>query len=341
MDGDLETRLKLLAHQIDVAKTAEEVRLLVNSALGSKGWVTDALTAIKTVPPGERKAYGQAVNEVKAKVKEIGDAKTAELQKAATSADEYLDITLPGADVLMGRLHPVTLVYRRICEIFIGMGFQVVEGPEIEDEYHNFEALNIPANHPARDDMDTFYLGAGILLRTHTSPVQIRTMEAIEDKDDVLIRIISPGNAYRRDKPDRTHTSMFSQVEGLMIGKDVTFAHMNGILAQFARSLFGPTVKTRLRPDFFPFVEPGAEVAISCPLCGGEGCPTCKKSGWIEILGAGMVHPNVLRAVNIDPERFQGFAFGMGIERVAMIYYRIDDMRLFFENDVEFLKRFG
>lgn len=326
--------------RISAAADEESLRQIASASVSPKGFIADYLKKIKEIPADERKEFGQTVNAAKQELEKAISIRQAELKSAASAKKDYLDVTLEGAPALSGRLHPTTQALRRICEIFIAMGFEVVDGPEIEDEYHNFDALNIPPHHPARDDVDTFYLHGDVILRTHTSPVQIRTMERIEKDEDLLIRIISPGVTYRRDRPDRTHTPVFSQVEGLMVGKGIKLTHMAGVIESFAREFFGPQINIRLRPDFFPFVEPGGEIAVTCPICGGKGCPTCKKTGWVEIMGCGMVHPAVLEGQGIPPSKYQGFAFGMGVERITQMLFQVEDSRWFFENDIRFLRQF-
>ncbi|HEX76409.1 MAG TPA: phenylalanine--tRNA ligase subunit alpha [Dehalococcoidia bacterium] len=313
--------------------------------LGRKSNLTQILRSLATLPLGERCGVGARANEVK----EAFEASLAEKKKSLEQGlplslqRESLDVTLPGQQVLLGRLHPTTQILDEICDIFSGMGFQVVEGPEAEWEYYNFEALNMPVDHPARDMFATLWIDfeteAGdrpMLLRTHTSPVQIRVME----KSHPPIRVIAPGRVYRYEATDATHEWMFYQVEGLAVDKNITLADLKGTLFEFARRLFGGGRKVRFRCDYFPFVEPGVEVAIDCLVCGGAGCRLCGNSGWIEILGAGMVHPEVLRRVDIDPEVYSGFAFGMGVERIPMLRYGIDDIRLFYSNDLRFLRQF-
>jgi phenylalanyl-tRNA synthetase alpha chain len=286
----------------------------------------------------ERPVIGQIVNTVKelleAKIESAG-LHIREATKAEKLRLERLDVTLPGRRLPMGTRHPITIIIEEISDIFAGLGFQVAEGPEIEHDYYNFEALNFPKDHPARDMQDTFFVSDTVLLRTHTSPVQIRTML----KQEPPVRIIAPGTVYRCDS-DATHSPMFHQIEGLMVDKGITFGDLKGILTTFINQLFGQGTGVRLRPSFFPFTEPSAEVDIACVICKGKGCRVCKNSGWLEILGAGMVDPEVYRNVNYDPEIYSGFAFGMGIERIAMLKYGISDMRLLFENDLRFLKQF-
>ena len=314
----------------------EDVRV---SVLGKKGSVTAQLRALASLEPNERKARGARVNEAKATIAAALEARRTELESASLErelASGAIDVTLPGRGQSVGGLHPVTRTRLRIESIFRRAGFSVAEGPEVEDDFHNFEALNIPANHPARAMHDTFYFGDGRLLRTHTSPVQIRAMKL----QGVPIRLIAPGPVYRRDS-DVTHTPMFHQVEGLVLDEDVNLANLKGVLAGFAEQFFEKPRGLRFRPSYFPFTEPSAEVDIQCVLCDGAGCRICKQTGWLEILGCGMVHPNVLTACGIDSNRWQGYAFGMGIERLAMLRYAVNDLRMFFENDLRFLAQFN
>ena len=309
------------------------------SVLGKKGELTERLKGLGKLPAEERRAAGAAINEAKQRVEAALDARRAELDAATLSrelAAGAIDVTLPGRGQAVGGLHPVTRTRLRIEAIFRRAGFNVAEGPEVEDDFHNFEALNIPADHPARAMHDTFYFGDGRLLRTHTSPVQIRAMKL----RGVPIRVIAPGPVYRRDS-DVTHSPMFHQVEGLVIDEDVSLANLKGMLAGFAEQFFEKPRGLRFRPSYFPFTEPSAEVDIQCVLCDGAGCRICKQTGWLEILGCGMVHPNVLTACGVDPTRWQGYAFGMGIERLAMLRYAVNDLRLFFENDLRFLAQFN
>ena len=305
--------------------------------LGKKGVITLSLKKVGSLSSEERPEFGRQVNEVKKILEEGIKAKKDEL-KRKTSLDEkkdFFDPTLPGKRPARGTLHPITQVMDEVISIFTFMGFEVAEGPEIELDYYNFEALNIPKDHPARDMQDTFYITDDIVLRTHTSPVQIRTME----KESPPVRIIAPGKVYRCDS-DISHTPMFHQVEGLFVDEGVSFAHLKGILKIFVHEVFGRDAALRFRPSFFPFTEPSAEVDVQCVICKGKGCRLCSNSGWLEILGAGMVDPEVFKSVNYDSEKWTGFAFGMGIERIAMLKYGIDDIRLFFENDLRFLKQF-
>ena len=307
--------------------------------LGKKGELTAVLRGMGQLSPEERPIVGQIANEVRAEIEAAITEKKASLADAALDAKliaEKLDVTVPGKKSRVGHRHPLTLVQRDMEDIFIGMGFSIAEGPEVEYDYYNFQALNIPENHPARDTQDTFYITDKILLRSQTSPVQARTMEVQKPP----IRIISPGRVYRSDAMDATHSPLFHQMEGLVVDKGITMGDLKGMLETFARQEFGEDTRVRFRPHHFPFTEPSAEVDISCFMCGGKGCRLCKGEGWIEILGAGMVHPNVLRNCGIDPEVYSGFAFGMGVERIAMLKYHVDDIRHFYENDVRFIEQF-
>jgi phenylalanyl-tRNA synthetase alpha chain len=309
------------------------------AALGRKGSVTELLKGLGSLPAAERKQAGAAINAARDRIAAALDARRATLEAAALErelASGAIDVTLPGRGQSVGGLHPVTRTRLRIETIFRRAGFSVAEGPEVEDDFHNFEALNIPANHPARAMHDTFYFGDGRLLRTHTSPVQIRAMKL----QGVPIRVIAPGPVYRRDS-DVTHTPMFHQVEGLVLDEDVSLADLKGVLSGFAEQFFEKPRGLRFRPSYFPFTEPSAEVDIQCVLCDGAGCRVCKQTGWLEILGCGMVHPNVLTACGVDAECWQGYAFGMGIERLAMLRYAVNDLRMFFENDLRFLAQFN
>lgn len=314
--------------------------------LGRKGALTQMLRGVSDLPAEERKDAGTAANKLKTLLEETlaqkqDDFKKTELKKRLE--ESRIDVTLPGNPIRLGRLHPTTQILRETSSIFTAMGFEVVEGPEVETDYYNFEALNIPRGHPARDMWDTLWVDytnekgeRPMLMRTHTSPMQIRFME----KREPPIRVIMPGKVYRYEAIDATHESMFYQIEGLAVDKGITMADLKGTLYEFARRLFGQDRRVRFRCDYFPFVEPGVEMAIDCFICKGEGCRVCKDEGWIEILGAGMVHPDVLRRVNCDPEIYTGFAFGMGLERIPMLKYGIDDIRLFYSNDLRFLEQF-
>jgi len=314
----------------------EQVRVRL---LGKKGVITEQLKSLGAMDPEAKKAAGARINAAKSTITGALDARRAELDAqalAAQLASDSIDVTLPGRGQPIGGLHPLTRVRRRIEQIFRAAGFSVADGPDIEDDWHNFEALNIPANHPARAMHDTFYFPDGRLLRTHTSPVQIRVLE--EQKPP--IRVIVPGRVYRMDS-DMTHTPMFNQVEGLVIDAGITFANLKAVLHGFMQALFERDVKMRLRPSYFPFTEPSAEVDISCVACGGSGCRVCKQTGWLEVAGCGVVHPNVLKAVHIDPQKYTGYAFGMGIDRLTMLRYDVGDIRMYFENDLRFLRQFA
>jgi phenylalanyl-tRNA synthetase alpha chain len=313
----------------------EEVRVRL---LGKKGMLTEQLKGLGKLPAEERPAAGQKINEAKAAIHEALEARRKSLERDALCAElaaGSIDVTLPGRGQEPGSLHPVTRTRLRIERIFMQAGFQVATGPEVEDDFHNFEALNIPPNHPARAMHDTFYFPDGKLLRTHTSPVQIRAMRAQKPP----LSLIAPGRVYRCDS-DMTHTPMFHQIEGIVVGENVSFANLKAMLHTFVEHFFEQPLGMRLRPSYFPFTEPSAEVDIECVFCHGAGCRVCKQTGWLEILGCGMIHPNVLAAVDIDDERWQGYAFGMGIERLTMLRYGVDDLRLFFDNDLQFLKQF-
>jgi len=307
--------------------------------LGKKGLFTEQMKTLGALPPEQRKLAGQAINQAKDRFQERLEHQKTALEAAALAArlaSESIDVTLPGRNPSVGGLHPVTTTLRRIGKIFGGVGFKVVEGPEIEDDYHNFTALNIPAHHPARAMHDTFYFDAHTVLRTHTSPVQIRVMTS----ETPPLKVIAPGRVYRCDS-DLTHTPMFHQVEGFLVDTDVSFADLKGVVYEFLSAFFEKDIRVRFRPSYFPFTEPSAEVDIECVICGGEGCRVCKQTGWLEVMGCGMIHPEVFKSVNIDGERYTGFAFGMGVERLAMLRYGINDLRLFFENDLKFLAQFN
>jgi phenylalanyl-tRNA synthetase alpha chain len=330
---------------IKACQSMEALNEIKVSVLGKKGALTGVLKSMKDVDPKDRPQVGQWVNQVRSEIeKSLEDTKAAleeQLREAQMKA-EVLDITLPGKKMTFGHKHPNTIALEEVERIFIGMGYEVVEGPEIEKDYYNFEALNIPADHPAKDEQDTFYVDGqiavpgDILLRSQTSSVQVRTMETKKPP----IRMIAPGRVFRSDEMDATHSPSFHQIEGLLIDKDITFADLKGTLAQFAKELFGESTKVKFRPHHFQFTEPSAEVDVSCFKCQGKGCRFCKGSGWIEILGCGMVHSKVLEMSGIDPEVYSGFAFGVGLERIALLKYEIDDMRLLYENDIRFLKQF-
>ena len=325
--------------QIDASENLDKLNEVRVSALGKKGALTELLKSMKEVAPQDRPKVGQMVNEVRAEIETALETEKAKLEDRVMEArlkNEVIDVTLPAKKNSVGHRHPNTIALEEVERIFVGMGYEVVRGPEVEKDYYNFEALNIPKDHPARDEQDTFYINEEIVLRTQTSPVQVRTME----QGKLPIRMIAPGRVFRSDEVDATHSPSFHQIEGLVIDKNITFADLKGTLQEFAQELFGPETKTKFRPHHFPFTEPSAEVDVSCFKCGGKGCRFCKGSGWIEILGCGMVHPKVLKMCNIDPEEYSGFAFGVGLERIALLKYEIDDMRLLYENDIRFLKQF-
>lgn len=340
----MEEQLKVLEQECSLkiyeATSLQELQEVRVAYLGKKGAVTSLLKGLGKLSPEERPKVGAMVNELRNVLEEkLGEKQAAFEAKALEDKlnKEKIDITLPGRVVKVGHHHPLTKVNKLIENFFLKMGYTIAEGPEIESDYYNFECLNLPGDHPARDMQDSFYLTDSFLLRTHTSPVQARMMQSHEPNSP--IRIIAPGKVYRWDY-DATHSPVFHQVEGLVIDKNVNFADLKGTLEMFLRSLFGEDTKVRFRTSFFPFTEPSAEVDISCVMCGGEGCRVCSHTGWLEILGCGMVHPNVLRLNGYDPEKVQGFAFGMGVERIAMLLYGIGDLRLFYEDDVRFLNQF-
>lgn len=306
--------------------------------LGKKGDITAVLKNMGQLPPEERPVVGKMANKLKGEIGSFIDKRQTALEEEAKLKrikEEEIDVTLPGKEVEYGHLHPLSATFKELKNIFVGMGFDIAEGPEIEDEYHNFEALNIPRWHPARDMQDTFFVNDELVLRTHTSPVQVRTME----KGELPIRIVAPGRVYRVDL-DATHSPNFHQLEGLLIDKGINFGHLKETINVMVKEIFGEDRKTRFRPSYFPFTEPSAEVDVSCIMCDGDGCSLCKGTGWLEIMGSGMVHPRVLEMSGIDPEEYSGFAFGMGVERIAMLKYGITDIRLFVENDLRFLKQF-
>ncbi|HHY92738.1 MAG TPA: phenylalanine--tRNA ligase subunit alpha [Firmicutes bacterium] len=323
------------------ARNLEELDEVRIRFLGRKGELTQILRSMKDVPAAERPRLGQLANEIRDQLEKMLEERTAELRqllRAQQLRKEKLDITLPGVRPTLGHKHPLTWVLEEIKDIFLRMGFDVVEEPEVEYDYYNFEALNIPKDHPARDMQDTFYITEEILLRTHTSPFQARTLERMAP--EVPVRVICPGRCYRRDPADATHSPMFYQTEILAVDKNVSFAQLKGTLTTFAREMFGKNREIRFRPSFFPFTEPSAELDISCLVCGGKGCSLCKGTGWLEILGSGMVHPRELEIAGYDPSRVSGFAAGMGPDRIAMLKYGIDDIRLFYEDDLRFLHQF-
>ena len=319
--------------------TLEALNELKVSYLGKKGEITALLKSMKDLKPEERPAFGQMVNSLREEIESQMETRRKQLADAARTARlaaEEIDVTLPAKKMHFGHRHPNSIALDEVERIFVGMGYEVVEGPEIEYDEYNFTKLNIPANHPAKDEQDTFYINSEIVLRTQTSPVQARVME----QGKLPIRMIAPGRVFRSDEVDATHSPSFHQIEGLVIDKNITFADLKGTLAEFARKMFGEETKVKFRPHHFPFTEPSAEMDVSCFKCGGKGCRFCKGSGWIEILGCGMVHPHVLEMCGLDPEEYGGFAFGVGLERIALLKYEIDDMRLLYENDVRFLNQF-
>lgn len=340
----METKLKELAGEASLEITGSgsidglnDVRI---KYLGKKGLLTQILRGMGSLPAEERPRLGQLANEIREELEHLMAGRAAELKEGARQDRlklEAIDVTLPGRRILMGHKHPLTRVQEEIEDIFLGLGFSIAEGPEVESDFYNFEALNLPKDHPARDMQDTFFVGAEVLLRTHTSPVQVRTMERIAPQ--VPLKIIAPGRVYRRDD-DATHSPMFNQVEGLAVDTRITFADLKGVLQVFVEEMFGANTRTRFRPSFFPFTEPSAEVDISCVMCTGKGCRVCSHTGWLEILGCGMVHPRVLQVSGYDSEAVTGFAFGMGVERITMLKYGIDDLRLLYDNDLRFLAQF-
>lgn len=340
----MEQQLKSIKQEATEAFSKADSVLKLNDLrvkyLGKKGSLTTILRGLGALSAEERPRVGQMVNEVRAELEMVLNEKNDSLKKAELLerlANEKIDVTLPGRINPIGHQHPLTLTLNRIKDIFLNMGFTVAEGPEVEQDHFNFEALNLPKDHPARDMQDSFYITEEILLRTHTSPVQARTMQA--NKPNSPIRIIAPGKVYRRDY-DATHSPMFTQVEGLVVDENISFSDLKGMLEMFIHQIFDEKVGVRFRPSFFPFTEPSAEVDISCVMCKGKGCRVCKGSGWLEILGSGMVHPRVLEMSGYDPKKVSGFAFGMGVERIAMLLYGIDDLRLFYDNDLRFLRQF-
>lgn len=335
VQSTLKTALSEISETSDL-KALDDVRV---SFLGKKGKLTVLLKSLGRMDPATRPKAGEAINEAKAKIREAIELRKESLSQKVLEeelASGSIDITLPGRRSFLGGLHPVSLVLNRIEELFISAGYQVVTGPEVEDEYHNFEALNIPEHHPARAMHDTFYFGDGRLLRTHTSPSQVRTME----RQKPPIRVICPGRVYRRDS-DLTHSPMFHQVEGLVIDEGISFSDLKGTLTEFLTKFFEKELAVRFRPSYFPFTEPSAEVDVQCVHCNGKGCRVCSNTGWLEVLGSGMVHPNVLEMSGIDAKRYNGFAFGFGADRLAMLLYEVSDLRLFFESDLRFLRQFN
>lgn len=339
MKDKLEQIMRDALSQIDQSQGLDKLNNIRVAFLGKKGELTSILKSMKDVAPEERPGFGQLVNEARKELETRLEARKAAFSRALMEEKmkaEVIDVTLPGKKLKTGHRHPNTIALEEVEKIFVGMGYEVVEGPEIEYDYYNFEALNIPANHPAKDEQDTFYISDQILLRTQTSSVQVRVME----NGKLPIRMIAPGRVFRSDEVDATHSPSFHQIEGLVIDKHITFADLKGTLAEFAKELFGKETKVKFRPHHFPFTEPSAEMDVTCFKCGGKGCRFCKGEGWIEILGCGMVHPHVLEMSKIDPEEYTGFAFGVGLERIALLKYEIDDMRLLYENDQRFLEQF-
>ena len=325
--------------QIEDSGQLDKLNEIRVNYLGKKGQLTAVLKGMKDVAPEDRPKVGQMVNETREEIEKMLEASKQKLEKALREAKmkaEVIDVTLPAKKNHVGHRHPNTIALEEVERIFVGMGYEVVEGPEIEKDYYNFEALNIPDGHPAKDEQDTFYITGDILLRTQTSSTQVHEME----KGKLPIRMIAPGRVFRSDEVDATHSPSFHQIEGLVIDRNITYADLKGTLAEFPRELFGDKTKVKFRPHHFPFTEPSAEMDVSCFKCGGSGCRFCKGSGWIEILGCGMVHPHVLEMSGINPEEYTGFAFGVGLERIALLKYEIDDMRLLYENDIRFLKQF-
>ena len=339
MKDRLEQILQNALAQIQEAGALEKLNDIRVAFLGKKGELTSIMKSMKEIAPEDRPAFGQMVNETRSEIERKMEEMRAELARKAREAQlkaEVIDVTLPAKKSNVGHRHPNTIALEEVERIFVGMGYEVIEGPEVEKDYYNFEALNIPDNHPAKDEQDTFYINKEFVLRTQTSGTQVHTMET----QPLPIRMIAPGRVYRSDEVDATHSPCFHQIEGLVIDKHITFADLKGTLAEFARELFGEETKVKFRPHHFPFTEPSAEMDVTCFKCGGKGCRMCKGSGWIEILGCGMVHPKVLKMSGIDPDEYSGFAFGVGLERIALLKYEIDDMRLLYENDTRFLKQF-
>lgn len=340
MQAQLNTILEEAKSQLMAAETLAQVDEIRVKVLGKKGQLTEILRGMGKLSPEERKVTGQMANTVRAEIESLLEEKFEAVKKAAKEAQfkaEKIDVTEPGKEITVGVKHPVTITIEEISKVFMNMGFSIVEGPEVETVFNNFDGLNADPNHPARDMTDTFYITENeILLRTQTSTVQVRTLQ----KQQPPIKVIAPGRTFRCDTPDATHSPMFHQIEGLVVDEGITMADLKGTLDSFAKQLFGPETKTKFRPHHFPFTEPSAEMDVSCFKCGGKGCRVCKGSGWIEILGCGMVHPNVLKVGNIDTEKYTGFAFGIGVERVAMLKYGVDDIRLFYENDMRFINQF-
>lgn len=339
METQLDKILQEAKEQLEKAKSIAETDAVRIRVLGKKGQLTEILKGMKKLAPEEKKALGQAANKVRSQVEDLLKEKFDEVKAAAKEEQfkrEKIDVTEPGHPVTLGVKHPITITIEEISRIFMSMGFSIAEGPEVETVFNNFDALNAGPNHPARDMTDTFYITKDTLLRTQTSPVQVRTLMAQKPP----IKVISPGRCFRCDTPDATHSPMFHQIEGLVVDEGITMADLKGTLDSLAKQLFGSQTRTKFRPHHFPFTEPSAEMDVTCFKCGGKGCRVCKGSGWIEILGCGMVHPNVLKVGDVDTEKYTGFAFGMGVERIAMLKYGVDDIRLFYENDMRFINQF-
>ncbi|WP_370297661.1 phenylalanine--tRNA ligase subunit alpha [Ammoniphilus sp. YIM 78166] len=337
----MEVKERALGELQQAANLAELNDLRVKY-LGKKGELTEIMKGMGKLSAEERPLLGQLANEVRDAIGAILEEKKEALEASALEAQlrsQTIDVTLPGRTLAKGNKHPLTQIIEQIEDIFIGLGFEIAEGPELETDYYNFEALNLPKDHPARDMQDSFYVTEDLLMRTHTSPNQARVMEA--KQGEVPVKIICPGRVYRRDDDDATHSHVFTQIEGLVIGKDIRMSDLKGILLAFSREMFGDDVQIRLRPSFFPFTEPSAEVDVTCAVCKGKGCRVCKETGWLEILGSGMVHPKVLEMSGYDSEKYTGFAFGMGVERIAMLKYGIEDIRHFYNNDIRFLRQFN
>ena len=335
MEKTIEQIEKEALEELEAASNKESIQALTVKYIGRKGLVTQYLRSISNLPPEMRPKAGKKANQIKKNLVNLFTKASKQFESEFYRLDGPIDVSLPGRVVHQGSLHPITQITRQICDIFVRLGFDVAEGPEVETDYYNFEALNIPKNHPARDMQDTFYISEDIVLRTHTSPTQPRVME----KQKPPVRIVAPGKVYRCDS-DLTHTPMFNQVEGLLVDRNVSFGDLKGILTTFVHQMFDEETSLRFRPSFFPFTEPSAEVDIRCVICKGSGCRVCSKTGWLEVLGSGMVHPAVFEKVGYDTNRYTGFAFGMGVERIAMLKYGIDDIRKFFENDLRFLRQF-
>ena len=335
MEKDIEQIQAQALKELEVAADVESIKDLSIRYLGRKGKVTQFLRSIADLPPEQKPEAGKKANETKRLLDAKFKKAIKQLEAASLESESFIDVSLPGRAVRQGSLHPITQIAQQICDIFIKLGFDIAEGPEVETDYYNFEALNIPKNHPARDMQDTFYISQNIVLRTHTSPTQPRIME----QQKPPVRIIAPGKVYRCDS-DLTHTPMFHQVEGLLVDKGISFGDLKGVLTTFVHQMFDAETSLRFRPSYFPFTEPSAEVDIRCVICKGAGCRVCSHTGWLEVLGSGMVHPAVFENVGYDTTRYSGFAFGMGVERIAMLKYKIDDIRKYFENDLRFLRQF-